>query len=125
MTTDEGHVLAIALATLWVVSGLLAFRRRRAAAVVINLLFALPLCLLAIIPLARVAFDREGYVRQYGRAALGDLPLTAILLALSLVAIVASLLSLHRKPWVFVVGWLANAPTLVFVMYLAFWFHIF
>jgi hypothetical protein len=44
---------------------------------------------------------------------------------LSLLAVVASLFSLRQKPWVFVVGWLANAPTLVFLIYLAFWFHIF
>jgi hypothetical protein len=71
------------------------------------------------------SIDRETYVRQYGQAALGDLPLTAIVFALSLLAVVASLFSLRQKPWVFVVGWLANAPTLVFLIYMAFWFHIF
>jgi hypothetical protein len=125
MTTDESHVVAIALAAFWVVSGILAFRRHRTAAVAINLLFALPVCLLAVVPLVRVVIDRETYVRQYGQAALGDLPLTAIVFALSLLAVIASLFSLRQKPWVFVVGWLANAPTLVFLIYLAFWFHIF
>lgn len=125
MTTEETHALAIALGAVWLASGALAWRGHRAMAVAINLLFAVPLGGLALASILRVVIDQEGYVRQYGSAALGDLPLTATGLALSLVAIVASLVSLRWRPTLFLVGWIANAPTLLFVVYMAFWFHIF
>lgn len=125
MTTEEARLLALTLAAIWSASGVLALCHRRIAAAAINLLFAVPLCLLSAWPIVRVLVDIDGYIRQYGRAALHELPLSGALLALSLLAVVCSLLSIRRPAWVFVVGWLANAPTLVLLMYLAFWFRIF
>ena len=89
------------------------------------MLFALPVCLLAGIPLLRFAFDPETYLREHDSTALRELPLAAILLALGLLAAVASILSLRCKPWVFLIGWLANALTLAFLLFMAFWFRLF
>lgn len=125
MTTEASRVLAMAFAALWIAGGVLALNRRRTAAALANGLIALPICVLAGWPLVRTLVDLEGYVRQYGRAALNELPLTAALLALSAAALVASVLSVRRSTWVFAAGWLANAPALLLLVYLAFWFRIF
>jgi hypothetical protein len=125
MTTEEGHALAIAMAVLWVASGALALAGKRIAAIGLNVLCAVIVCVGTLIPLVRIVVDEKGYIRQYGTGALNEVPLTATFLGLSLFAILASFFALRRKTWVFIVGWLANAPILSLVVYLAFWWRVF
>ena len=125
MTAETARAFAIAAAALWVTSALLALAHRRLAAALLNIAVAAPVAVLALVDLVRIAVDREAYIRQYGRAALHELPMTAVLLALGLVAICGSVIGRTGPPWRFVVAWLANAPSVALVVFLAFLFHIF
>jgi hypothetical protein len=113
------------LVATWLASGFLAAQSHHRTAVALNVLIATVMCGFALPPLVAFLINAAGYTRRYGAAALHDLPSTAAVAALSLGAIAASLLSLRGHSRSFVLGWLANAPALAFVTYLAFWFRIF
>jgi hypothetical protein len=125
LTDDTLKLIAVVLATLWLLSGILAWKRLRSAAVAINMLFATPIAAIAAGSVARALFAREGFVQQYGQAALGDLPFNAAVLAAALIAIVTSVLSLKGHRWLFLASWLATGSLLALVIYLAFFFKIF
>lgn len=117
--------LASILATAWLLSGVLAWRGPRAAAAALLVLCAAPLFMISVRPLWQVIADRSAYVRQYGSAALADLPSTTAVCALSLLAMLAAVLSLRQRPLLLWLGWLALAPVVAFALYLAFAFRIF
>lgn len=125
MTSEALQPLVIGGALLWVVSGLLALRGQRTAAVIALVLCALPVLVVSAGPLLLIAFAREAYVQQFGQAALAQLPSTMALFGASLLAVGASLLSLRAKPWLFGLGWSALLPVMAFALYMAFWFRIF
>ena len=118
------RMLAISLTALWLSGGILALRQRRLAAVVVNLLCAVPVLTMSAIALLPVAFDRTAYVQQFGHPSLSNLPAAVILLGTSLFAVAASAWSLRAKPWLFAVGWLAVLPIVAFTLYLAFWIRL-
>jgi hypothetical protein len=64
-------------------------------------------------------------VQRYGRAALNELPFTAGLVAVALIALAASGLSFAWRPVVLWSSWLANLPIVALFFYLGFWFHVF
>lgn len=125
MTNNAMSVAAIAFAALWIIAGGVALRRHRKAAVILVALCALPVVLLSVVPLSQAILHREAYVLQYGQAALSDLPLTAAVFGLSLLALVAAALSWRGRTALLVLGWAALAPISVLMLYLAFWFRIF
>jgi hypothetical protein len=80
---------------------------------------------MSAVPLLRVLVNRDGYVEQFGRAALAEIPQTAIILALAVMAIAASIAAMTGRPRSIWIAWVANAPTVALLVYLAFWFTIF
>lgn len=125
MATSQIQGLAIVLSSIWLLSGLVAFYRQRGPAVAINVIVALIILSFAAPPLLSFALDQEAYIIQFGRAALADLPMTAALLLLSLAAISACIASIHRPFWIFLIGWLANLPAMVLLIFMAFFFRMF
>ena len=71
-------------------------------------------------------FEGQGLalVQRYGRAALNELPFTAGLVAVALIALAGSGLSLAWRPVVFWASWFTNLPILALFFYLGFWFHV-
>ena len=126
MTDTEGRLFATMLGLLWLASLACALTRRRAAAAVLNILFAASICGLTAIPtLFRCLLDRVECAARLGGAVSGNLLQAACILALSAVAVVASLLSLRRSAWWQAVGLLAYAPIVAVIAYLAFFWHAF
>jgi hypothetical protein len=118
-------LIALPLAALWLLSGILALKRRLWPAVSFNVLIASPIAAVAASWVARAVFAREAFLLRYGRAALRELPFNAAVLIVALIAIVTSLLSLKGQRWLFLVGWLATGALLALLIYLAFFFKIF
>jgi hypothetical protein len=116
---------AVALDIVWVAALLFRMRDARGFAIAANVSIALVFCAFALPPLIELVADFDKYVTSHGRAALGDLPATITVVILSVLAIALSLASRRRAPGYFFAGWLANAPALAFMTYLAFWFRIF
>lgn len=125
MLNQEIQALAIAFASLWVLSGLLAISGHRGWAATTNAICATIIFVFCAFPFVQMVFNQEQFIAQRGRAALAELPLTAIFLLLSVVSIVLSTISFRRGGFVFFFGWILNVPVVVFVLYLAFWFKLF
>lgn len=126
MTSSEGQALALlCLAAAIVAGGLGILGYLRAAAAANGALAAVFLALAAPYLIAW-ALSPDAFIRQYGRAALNELPLDIGLAALALIALAGSALAFARRSAVvFWVGWLVNLPTVALIVYLGFWFHVF
>jgi hypothetical protein len=126
VTLFEGQALGLAcLAAAIVAGGLAIFGRLRSAAAVNGALAALFLAKAAP-DLILWAVTPDAYIRQYGSAALNEIPFTLGLAAMALIALTGSALSfVGRRVVFFWVSWLVNLPIVALLLYLAFWFRIF
>lgn len=125
MLNQEIQALAIAFASLWVLSGFLAISGHRGWAATTNAICAMMIFVFSAFPFVQMIFYQEQFITQRGRAALSELPLAAIFLLLSVVSIASSTISFRRGGFGFLFGWIVNVPAIVFVIYLAFWFKLF
>jgi len=125
MDDDALRVAAVGLGAVWLLGGGLALGGARRLAALCNALVAACLATPSGVAAAAMLFDRAGYAARYGQGALGELPLDAAMVALSLAALGLSVAGLRFGRWLLLPGWLANAPAVLFCIYLAFWFHIF
>lgn len=125
MLNQEIQALAIAFASLWILSGFLAISGHRGWAATINAICAMIIVIFSAFPFVQMVFYQEQFIAQRGRAALAELPLTAIFLLLSVVSIALSTISFRRGGFLFFFGWIVNVPVVIFVLYLAFWFKLF
>ena len=121
------NVEALAVAALAAMLGAAALwlLRYRGAAASLNGAIAVLLLALQAPGLIGYVWNPDAYVRQYGTAAVSELPMLMTGVWLDLVALAGSVLSIVWRPLLFWIGWLANLPTAVLLLYLAFWFHIF
>jgi len=126
VTDSEGRLFATMLGLLWLTSLACTLTRRRNAAAALNILFAAAVCTLTALPtLFRCLLDRAECTARLGGAVSGNLLQAACILALSAVAVAASLLSLRRSAWWQAIGLLAYAPIVAVLAYLAFFWHAF
>ena len=110
---------------LWVTALVLFLRHRDRVAAVLGAVIALPYVLAPMVTLLRWAIDPAGYARQYGTAALREVPGAAILLALSLVSLVGCGLTYRgRRPWM-VHALILDGAGVAVLFYFAYYFHIF
>ena len=117
--------MALACLAAVIVAGGIAILGHPRAAAAVNGALAMLFLVLAAPSLFAWASSPDAYVQRYGRAALNELPFTAGLVALALIALAGSGLSLAWRPIVFWASWLANLPTVALLVYLGFWFHVF
>jgi hypothetical protein len=119
------QALAVAAVAVMIGAAALWLFRYRSAAASLNGVIAVMLLALQAPGLIGYLWNPDAYIRQYGTAALSELPLLVTGVGLALVALAASALSVAWRPLLFWLGWLANLPTATLLLYLAFWFHIF
>jgi len=125
MTTEElVALLAWCGLAVWVSALVAIIRYKGRIAAILNAIMALPFLVLPSIELLRWHGDPAAYVRQYGAAALGQLPVDGGVIGLALLALVGCALALwvHRL-WL-IVPFLLNAFGLVVLFYLAYFFRI-
>jgi hypothetical protein len=125
MTQSEVQLFALLCLAAMIVAGGLALLGYLRTAAIVNGALSMVFVFLEAPSLIVWGLSPDAYVQQYGRAALNELNFNFVGLALSLVALAASGLTLWCKPMLFSVGWLANVPTVTMLLYFAFWFHIF
>jgi hypothetical protein len=125
MTQFGGQGLALACFVAVIVAGGLAFLGHLRAAAAVNGALAMLFLVLAAPRLIAWALRPDAYIQRYGRAALNELPFTAGLVAVALIALGGSGLSFAWRPVVFWVSWFANLPIVALFFYLGFWFHVF
>jgi hypothetical protein len=125
MTQFEGQGLALACFVAVIVAGGLALLGHLRAAAALNGALAVLFLVLAAPSLIAWALRPDAYVQRYGRAALNELPFTAGLVAVALIALAGSGLSFAWRPVVFWASWLANLPIVALFFYLGFWFQVF
>ena len=125
MTDLNVEALAVAALAAMLGAAALWLLRYRGAAASLNGAIAVLLLALQAPGLIGYVWNPDAYVRQYGTAAVSELPMLMTGVWLDLVALAGSVLSIVWRPLLFWIGWLANLPTAVLLLYLAFWFHIF
>ena len=119
-------MLALLCLAAGIVAGGLGLLGRPRAGAVANGALAAVFLAFAAPYLISWALSPDAFIRQYGRAALSELPLDLGLAALALIALAGSTLAFARRSAVvFWVGWLVNLPTVALIVYLGFWFHVF
>lgn len=126
MTTEQimAALAWIGLA-LWLGALALAIAHRYRAAAVLTGMLAVPFLVPAVFTLLRWGIDAEGYVRQYGTAALTELRLTAVIAALSVLVLIASAAAYRGRIRWGALAWLIDGAGLAFLFYLAYFFRIF
>ena len=125
MTDLNVEALAVAALAAMLGAAALWLLRYRGAAASLNGAIAVLLLALQAPGLIAYVWNPDAYVRQYGTAAVSELPMLMTGVWLDVVALAGSVLSVVWRPLLFWVGWLANLPTAALLLYLAFWFHIF
>src|SRR5216683_3855236 len=125
MTQFEGQELALACVAAAILAGGLALLDHLRVAAAVNGALAVLFLVLTAPSLIAWALSPDAYVQRYGGAALNEIPFTAGLVAIALIALAGSMLSFAWRPVVFWVSWLANLPTVALFFYLDFWFHVF
>ncbi len=125
MTDLNVQALAVAAVVAVIGAAALWLLHYRGAAASLNGVISVVLLGLQAPGLIGYLWNPDAYIRQYGTAALSELPLLMTGVGLALVALAASALSVVWQPLLFWLGWLANLPTATLLLYLAFWFHIF
>ena len=125
MTDLNVEALAVAALAAMLGAAALWLLRYRGAAASLNGAIAVLLLALQAPGLIGYVWNPDAYVRQYGTAAVSELPMLMTGVWLDVVALAGSVLSVVWRPLLFWVGWLANLPTAALLLYLAFWFHIF
>jgi hypothetical protein len=125
MTTDElVALLAWCGLALWVGALLVFISHKDRIAAILNAIMALPFLIMPSIDIIKWHSDPTAYVRQYGAAALGQLPVDGGMIGLALVALVGCALSIRGHRLWLIVPFLLNAFGLVVLFYLAYFFRI-
>jgi hypothetical protein len=126
VTADEIVPLLAGLGlALWLAAVVLFLRHHDQLAAALNAVVALPFFLAPLVTLLRWGIDPAAYTRQYGTAALRELPQAGILLALSLVCLLGCGLTYRGQRRWMIPALLLNGAGLVALFYFAFFFHIF
>jgi hypothetical protein len=109
----------------WVTSIVLFHKHSDRAAAAMNAALALPFVIPSLYTLLKWSKDPAAYTRQYGTAALRELPAGAVGLGLSLLTLLGCVLTVRgRRRWL-LAALLLNGLGLVFLFYMAFFFHVF
>jgi hypothetical protein len=122
---DTLRFIAVGLTAIWALGAVLALAGAVRAGALLNALLAAGIGAATVPTLLAMLFGPADYARRHGTGALGEWPLDAAVLGISVVALGASLAALRFGRVALALGWLANAPTVLLAAYLAFWFHIF
>jgi len=93
-------------------------------AAILNSIVVLPFLIVPSIDLLEWHRDPAAYVRQYGSAALGQLPVDAGMIGFALLALLGCALGLRAHRLWLIVPFLLNGLGLVVLFYLAYFFHI-
>lgn len=125
MTTDELiRLLAWFGLVLWMGAFLCFIKHKDRVVAILNAIVALPFLVAPSIELLRWRSDPAAYVRQYGAAALNQLPTDAVMLGLSVLTLFACVLAYRgRRLWASV-PLVINGVGVVLLFYLAYFFHI-
>jgi hypothetical protein len=110
---------------LWAAALVSFINHKNRLAAILNAIVALPFLIAPLRELLEWRSDPGAYVRQYGAGALRQLPLDAVMLGLSVLALLgcALLYRGRRRLWA-TLPFLLNGVWLVFLFYLAYFFHI-
>jgi hypothetical protein len=125
VTTDElVALLAWCGLALWVSALLSVITHKNRIAAILNAIMTLPFLIMPAIELLKWHSDPSAYVRQYGAAALRQLPVDAVTIGLASIALLGCALAYRgHRLWV-IVPFLLNAASLMVLFYLAYFFHI-
>ncbi len=126
MTGDQlVPILAWFGLVLWATALVLFVRHKTRSAAALNALLAIPFLAAPLSALVRWRIDPPAYVRQYGAAALRELPLDATVLGVSLLILLACVLMWRAHRLWAIVAFVLNAAGLFVLFYFAYFFHIF
>jgi hypothetical protein len=117
-------LFAIGLLMLWggiVVLGLLG--KRRGAAVLAGLA-AVTVCVPFLPRLVHYLLDQDGFVARYGAAAINEVVVSGICVALGFLALITVPLA-AKYAWGWILPAISTLPPLALFVWLAFWFRIF
>jgi hypothetical protein len=118
-------ILAWCALVLWVGGIALFAKRQTRASAALNALLALPFLVGPLITLVKWRIDPPAYVRQYGTGALHELSVDGVVLALSVLALLACALVFRgRRLWA-IIAFALNAAAVLVLFYFAYFFHIF
>jgi hypothetical protein len=118
------NVIAIGLITLWgtiVLLGLLGKRWGAAVAAALTAVLAITPFLPRFVSYVR---DSEAFVTKYGSAAINEVMVSGVCVALGLLALIATPLA-ARRSWGWTLPALLSLPPVMLVFWLAFWFRLF
>lgn len=126
MTGDElARIFAWLGLGLWVIALVSFVKRRDRAAAVIQGIVALPFVIGPAVTLIKWRIDPVAYTRQYGTAALRELPGDAIILGVALLVLLAcSLAARGLRLWL-ILPFFLNGAGVVVLFYFAYFFRIF
>jgi len=125
VTTDQlVALLAWCGLALWVGALASVITRTHRIAALLNAIMALLSLIMPSIELLKWRTDPSAYVRQYGPAALRQLPVDGVTIALACIALLGCALAYRgRRLWA-IVPFLVNGAFLVVLFYLAYFFHL-
>jgi hypothetical protein len=126
MTGDElVRILAWPALGLWLIALVLFVRRRDRSVAIIQGVLTLPFVIGAAMALTKWGIDPAEYTRQYGTAALRELPTDAVILGIALFILVSCGLAVRgRRLWL-IPPLLLNGVGVVVLFYFAYFFRIF
>lgn len=117
------QILALLMVTLWAMTVLLGVYGRRRWAASMGMVTAV----VAVIPttprVLHYLFDSEGFFMRYGGAAINEVIIGGVFLALTLTALITTPF-FARRAWGWLLPALASLPPVAFYMWLVFWFRI-
>jgi hypothetical protein len=125
VTDDQVVLLAWLGLALWAGAFVLFFQHRDRMAAALQAVIAFPFLIAPLITLLKWRINPTSYIRQYGTAALHELPGDGIVLGLSLVILLACGLAIRRHRLWMIIPLLLNGAGVAFLFYFAYFFHIF
>lgn len=117
-------MMAIGVLILWGVVVLLGLLGKRWGAAVTAALTAVLVVTPFLPRFVSYLRDSEAFVTKYGSAAINDVVISGVCVALGLLALIASPLAARRR-WGWTLPAILSLPLVMLIFWLAFWFRLF